>query len=112
MSKTDETRNEPPTVWNDSVDERVAIAAAIAPNCEPCFKFHYDTASKLGLSREDMVRAVTQAQQVKDSPAKAVLDLAAGHLEPPGARDKPCCGGGDDGSERTPVAKGSKPKCC
>ena len=108
-----ETNKTASTVWNDSVAELVAISAAIASNCEPCFKFHYDKARKLGVSREDMVRAVTLAQQVKESPAKAVLDLAARHLEPPGARARPCCcGSADDGSEFTPVAKGQKPKCC
>jgi len=113
MSIADDTKNAPSTVWNDSVAELVAIGAAIASNCEPCFKFHYDKASKLGVSREDMVRAVTLAQQVKESPAKSVLDLAARHLEPPGARAKPCCcGGGDDEPTFTPDAKGSKPKCC
>jgi AhpD family alkylhydroperoxidase len=110
---TNETDNASATVWNDSVAELVAIGAAIASNCEPCFKFHYDRASKLGVSREDMVRAVTLAQQVKESPAKAVLELAARQLEPPGARAKPCCCcSGDDEAKFTPVAKGSKPKCC
>lgn len=99
------------SVWNDSVAELVAIGAAIASNCEPCFKFHYDRALKLGVSREDMIRAVTLAQKVKEAPAKAVLDLAVRNLEPPGAQPKPCCCG-DDGSKFTPVVKGSKPKCC
>ncbi len=74
-----------PSVFTDAVAELVAIGAAIASNCEPCFKFHYDKARKLGVSREDMRLAVTTAQAVKDAPAKAMLDLADKYLsrEPP-----------------------------
>ncbi len=70
----------PPSLFTEAVGELVAIGAAIASNCEPCFKFHYDKARKLGVSREDMWRAVTTAQSVKDAPAKAVLDLADRYL--------------------------------
>lgn len=65
-----------PSIFTEAVSELVAIGAAVASNCEPCFKFHYDKARKLGVSREDMLRAVTTAQNVKDAPAKAMLDLA------------------------------------
>jgi AhpD family alkylhydroperoxidase len=58
------------------VAELVAIGAAIASNCEPCFKFHYDKAHKLGVADADMRRAVDLAQRVKETPASAVLDLA------------------------------------
>lgn len=111
MNANDETRATP-SVWNDSVAELVAIAAAIASNCESCFKLHYDRARKLGVPREDLVRAVTLAQKVKEAPAKAVLDLAVRHLEPPAAATSPCCCGPDDGAKFTPVVKGSKPRCC
>jgi len=69
-----------PSIFTEAVSELVAIGAAIASNCEPCFKFHYDKARKLGVSREDMLRAVTTAQNVKDAPAKAILDLAQRYL--------------------------------
>jgi len=64
------------SIYSEAVAELVAIGAAIASNCEPCFKFHYDKARKIGVSREDMLRAVTTAQNVKDAPAKAMLELA------------------------------------
>jgi len=70
-----------PSIFSDAVAELVAIGAAIAANCEPCFKYHYDKARKLGVSREDMWAAVTLAQNVKDTPAKAVLDLAGRYLQ-------------------------------
>lgn len=68
------------SIFTEAVAELVAIGAAIAANCEPCFKFHYDKARKLGVSREDMMRAVMTAQNVKDAPAKAMLDLAERYL--------------------------------
>ena len=69
-----------PSIFTDAVAELVAIGAAIAANCDPCFRYHYDKARKLGVSREDMWAAVTLAQNVKETPAKAVLDLAARYL--------------------------------
>ena len=69
-----------PSIYTEAVAELVAIGAAIASNCEPCFKFHYDQARKLGVSREDMLHAVTTAQKVKDAPAKTVVELAERYL--------------------------------
>jgi arsenite methyltransferase len=63
-------------VYTPAVAELVAIGAAIASNCEACFKYHYGQAQKLGVSKEDMAAAVNMAQKVKESPARAVLDLA------------------------------------
>jgi len=70
-----------PSIFTDAVAELVAIGAAIASNCEPCFKFHFDKARKLGVSRDDMWAAVTLAQNVKDAPAKAMLELAGRYLK-------------------------------
>ncbi len=66
----------PKSIYTEAVQELVAIGAAIAANCEPCFRHHFDKARKLGVSKEDMARAVTTAQTVKESPARAVLELA------------------------------------
>ncbi len=66
---------------NPSVKELVAIGAAIAANCEFCFKFHYDKAGKLGVSREDMLAAAETAIMVKNSPAKSIADLAEKYLK-------------------------------
>ncbi len=69
-----------PSIYSEAVAELVAIGAAIGSNCEPCFKFHFDSARKLGVSRDDMNRAVATAQMVKDTPARAILDLAERYL--------------------------------
>ncbi len=70
------SNEEVPSLYTMAVAELVAIGASIASNCEPCFKFHFDKARKLGVSVEDMARAVDTAQMVKESPARSVLNLA------------------------------------
>jgi AhpD family alkylhydroperoxidase len=84
-----------PGIYTPAVAELVAIGAAIASNCEPCFKYHFQQAKKLGVSREDMMRAVNTAQSVKESPAKAMLQLAHRYLEGDPAQlpvVQSCCG--------------------
>jgi AhpD family alkylhydroperoxidase len=71
----------PASIYTDAVAELVAIGASIAANCEPCFKYHFQQAKKLGVSRDDMMRAVQTAQSVKETPAKAMLQLAHRFLE-------------------------------
>jgi AhpD family alkylhydroperoxidase len=75
------TSEKPQPVYNAAVGELVAIGAAIAANCEPCFKYHYAQARKLDVSQEDMACAVTMAQKVKEAPARAILNLANKYLE-------------------------------
>lgn len=86
---------EKPSLFTDQVAELVAIAAAIGCNCEPCFKYHYDQARKLGISNQDMRRVVDLAQRVKETPARAMLDLAQRYLGPSStgtaAAANPCC---------------------
>jgi AhpD family alkylhydroperoxidase len=65
-----------PSLFSPQVQELVAIGAAIAANCEPCLKFHYDKARKLGVSEQDMHAAVAVALAVKETPARAMVDLA------------------------------------
>jgi AhpD family alkylhydroperoxidase len=69
------------SLYTDAVAELVAIGAAIAANCDPCFKYHFQQARKLGISREDMMLAVKTAQSVKETPARAMLQLADRYLE-------------------------------
>lgn len=121
-----------PSIFSAQVAELVAIGAAIASNCEPCFKYHFDAARKLGVSDADMLQAVNLAQQVKDSPAKAVLELAQRYLKPAApasasasdnsAKVTGCCGSSttepdanaNSGSCGGSTAEAPKPaaKCC
>jgi AhpD family alkylhydroperoxidase len=90
-----------PSLFTPAVAELVAIGAAVAANCEPCFRAHYDRAHKLGVAKADMWLAVQMAQAVKEQPAKLVLQLATRYLntsasagpgeELPVTKSKGCC---------------------
>jgi AhpD family alkylhydroperoxidase len=102
------------SLYTEQVQELVAIGAAIAANCEPCFRYHFDQARKLGVSKEDMASAVSTAQMVKDTPARAMLELAGKYTgtrvaskEAPGA----CCAPPAADAVATRPEAASK-KCC
>jgi AhpD family alkylhydroperoxidase len=84
------------SLFSPAVAKLVAIGAAIAANCEPCLKYHYREAQRLGVSKADMARAVKMAAKVKDSPHQAILRLAdkltGASLSHPAAASDPCCG--------------------
>ncbi|MCU0914208.1 MAG: arsenite methyltransferase [Planctomycetes bacterium] len=89
----------PQRVYTPAVAELVALGAAVAANCETCFKYHYGQAHRHGVSIEDMACAVAMAQKVKDAPARALLDLAHRYLggaataqEAAAASVNTCCG--------------------
>ncbi len=99
-----------PSLFTEQVAELVAIGAAIGSNCEPCFKYHYDQARKLGVSDADMRRAVDLAQMVKETPARAILKLAERYVgastPDTAAKQAPCCAPASSSTEK-PAAK-----CC
>ncbi len=99
-----------PSLFTEQVAELVAIGAAIGSNCEPCFKYHYDQARKLGVSDADMRRAVDMAQMVKDTPARAILKLAerfvGASTSDTAAKQSQCCTPASSGTDK-PAAK-----CC
>lgn len=79
----------------EAITELVAIGSAMACNCEPCFKYHYDQARKLGVSVEDMRRAVNTGLSVKSAPHRKIVETAERYLSRgPGADEPiPCCSG-------------------
>jgi AhpD family alkylhydroperoxidase len=103
-----------PSLYTEAIQELVAIGAAIAANCEPCFKYHFDQARKLGVSKEDVARAVATAQMVKEAPARSILEVAeryTGAKVSPNAAPSACC----PPAETAPVGiggTGSTPKKC
>ena len=95
---------------SDAVADLVAIGAAIGANCEPCFKYHFAQARKLGATKKDIALAVAMAEAVKAAPAKAIRELATqytGHAvtaEEAGAPpENTCCG---------TKTKNDGPSCC
>jgi AhpD family alkylhydroperoxidase len=77
MSVTDE---ESSSLYSPAVEEIVAIGAAVACNCEPCFKYHFGVALKRGVSRGDVALAVATARKVKEHIAEQVLKTAGEQL--------------------------------
>ncbi len=63
-------------IYSDPVNELVAIGAAIAANCQPCFKYHHQRAQALGVSEDDMTSAVNAAMAVKKMAERETLQLA------------------------------------
>lgn len=91
----------------DQVRELIALGAAIAASCEPCFEFHYDKARKLGVPVEAMREAVRIGDAVKSASMKNIVALADRILgtEEPKAATGSCCGG----AKATPEKASS---CC
>jgi AhpD family alkylhydroperoxidase len=95
-----------PSLCSPAVEELVGIGAAIAANCMPCLKYHTDKARSLGVSNEDMARAVAIGNAVKQVPARAILNLADRFLNGPvqeAVRNQSCC---------TPAPGKPDSKCC
>lgn len=94
---------------SEQVVELIALGAAIAAGCEPCFKFHYDKARKLGVDNQAMQQAVEIGDMVKQASAKNMLELAGRILDKPSADStaSACCGGSS--SAEKPAESGG---CC
>jgi len=71
---------QPTSLYSAAVEELVALGAAIACNCEPCFKYHFREALKQGVSRGDAALAVATARKVKEHIAEQVLKTAGEQL--------------------------------
>lgn len=74
-----------PSLMTEAVTELVAIGAAIAASCEPCFRHHFDAAHNLGVSKEDMREAVNVALAVKATPHRKVVEAADRYLAEAGS---------------------------
>ncbi len=89
------------SVWAPTVKELVAIAAAVASNCESCLEHHVGVARELGVQDDDIARTVRTARAVKETPAQSILQAA----------DRLIGVSTDAPSEALPVVKGSG-GCC
>jgi AhpD family alkylhydroperoxidase len=100
MSATD---SEDFSSYSAGVEALVAIGAAIACNCESCFKHHFVEALKQGVSRGDIAMAVATARRVKEHIAEQMQKTAGEQLAAAGEV------GPKAGSCR---CSGSSKKCC
>lgn len=82
------------------VSELIALGAAMAANNEEAFQVHHFRLHKLGVAREDMIKAVNVALQVKMAPHRSLVEMAEHYLvggaEP---QEMGGCCGGDCGCE-------------
>jgi hypothetical protein len=84
----------PSTLITESVAELIAMATAMAANNEDAFQQHNFNLHKLGVSREDRIKAVNISLRVKMAPHNNLMDMAQGYLAAGGG----CCGGsGEEG---------------
>lgn len=81
MSYSEKDDKSQESIFTDQVRELVAIGAAIASNCETCFKYHFNKARKLAVSSDDMALAVETAKMVKSTPTQTIALLADKYLK-------------------------------
>lgn len=90
-------------VITETVADLLALAAAMAANNEDAFQKANFRLHKLGVSREDRIKAVNIAIQVKMVPYNNLMDMAHGYLAGGAAAEGSCgcgsCGCGDEGCE-------------
>lgn len=97
------------SIYSPAVAELVALGAAIAANCEGCFKYHFAQAKKLGVSRADMALVVRTAQGVKDAPAQALWEMAGRYLGCAMPTDGNAC---ESGSASAAGTGSGTTRCC
>ena len=81
--------------------ELIALGAAMAASNPEAFQVHHFRLNKLGVEREDMIKAVNIALQVKMAPHRTLVEMAEHYLVGGEAAEGGCCGGecGCEGGE-------------
>ena len=86
------------------MDERtellISLGAATAANCVPCFEYYFKKATDVGLTSEEMEKAVAIGNKVKTGASiamrKSIRDITGGNGESDeqtsGKAGHPCCG--------------------
>ena len=88
------------SLMTPAVAELVALGAAVAGNCEACFEYHHQQATRLGVSEDDMIRAVNLGLRIKEVPHQSLMQSAQKALAPEQAQGQACCsGGGQSGGD-------------
>jgi len=78
----------------------ISLGASTAANCVPCFEFYFKKATAVGLTSEEVGKAVAIGSKVKTGASiamrKSISDITGGNGEagepPGGTADHPCCG--------------------
>ena len=86
-------------VLEEKTENLIAIGAAVASNCIPCFEHIYEKAITSGISSAEIQRATDVAEQVKAGAQKAIsnsVEELVGHkntkgLACSGVANRSCC---------------------
>ena len=62
--------------------ELVAIAAAIAGKCQPCFVYHFKQAQELGIPADQIREAIQLAKDIRASGDKHMDEFAERRMTP------------------------------
>ncbi len=73
----------------DAAIALVGLAAAAASSNPEAFEGYHSRAAELGVSKEEMIKAVNVALRIKMGPHQEIMDMAQGFLVGGGG----CCGG-------------------
>jgi 4-carboxymuconolactone decarboxylase len=88
--------------------ELVALGSALASNCVPCVEYHIPQARNAGLTDPQMAEAIRLADQVRQVPARKVLD-AAYKLLPQNISERP---GKPGNCSVSPAPAEGRSACC
>lgn len=67
--------------------ELVALGAALASNCASCIEFHVAAARRAGLADGQIRAAIAAADQIRQVPARLVMEAAEAALAKPAPSD-------------------------
>ena len=71
----------------------IAIGAATAANCGPCFEHYFSKAEKLGIAKGDIQNAVDIAVRVRGGAHMIMKGAIQGMMKPDKTPHEPCCSG-------------------
>lgn len=63
--------------------ELVALAAAIAGKCQPCFAYHYKQAQELGIPADQICEAIQLAMDIRASGDQHMDEFASRRIATP-----------------------------
>ncbi len=70
----------------------VALGAATAANCVPCFEHYFSKAESLGIGKEEIQRAVDIAVKVRGGAHMVMKGAIKKTMKSDSASGKTCCG--------------------
>ncbi len=97
---------QPAAALSPEVSELVALGAAIAAGCEPCFEHHCNEARKLGVARTAMREAAHIGEAVRRTGTSHLVELAERLTG-----DEPEQAGAESGGDNAQTAR-TGAKCC